>query len=109
MDISTKLDQLELKIRQLASKQERQKLEFEALTKENKQLKNNLDRQQATISALRQKLEVASKGVAAGVVAQPVGEDPSSSPTASELNAAREHIDFCLREIDRCITWLKAQ
>lgn len=106
MDLSKQLDGFELKLRQLASQIDRQRAEKESLVAENNRLKRELDRQSGVVSALKEKLENAALGGG-----EAVSDDPSESangePTPrGELKA---EIDFCLREIDKCIEWLQQQ
>jgi len=102
MDLSKQLDGFELKLRQLASKFDRQRAENEALKAENDQLKNELDRQRGVVSSLREKLEraAATPAVTNGVEAV---------TTTTPQPEIRTQIDHCLREIDKCIEWLQQQ
>lgn len=109
MDLSNQLDSFELKIRQLASKMERQAAEKENLSNENKQLKKELDRQYGVISSLKEKLE---RAVAKSQLPQ-LALSPADKPANLSTNSAekptdyRAEIDFCIQEIDKCIVWLQ--
>lgn len=88
MTPAAQIDGLELKLRQLAAKVERQRAVHEAVVAENENLKRDLDRQRGVVNALKDKLERTQPGGAAS------------------SDEARETIEFCLREIDRCLDWL---
>lgn len=91
------LDGLEIKLRQLTAKADRQRADYERVVAENQQLKGALDRQTGIVHSLKDKLERS----------QPAG-DESAPPTGSAPSAdQRETIEFCLREIDRCLDWLQ--
>lgn len=94
MQLLKRLDGFEIKLRQLASKIERQEAEREALRAENDKLKKELDHQRGTISTLREKLEQTA--------ARPAGEPDPENPAA-----LRNQLDHCLRELDACIEWLE--
>ena len=101
MEPANLIDGLEIKLRQLAAKTERQRAHYEAVLAENEQLKRALDRQQGIVNALRDKLESTQ------------GEAESSAPTAPSTadpalsEERRRTIEFCLQEVDRCIAWLQ--
>ncbi|MEL6140842.1 MAG: hypothetical protein AAFU67_04410 [Bacteroidota bacterium] len=106
MDLSKQLDGFELKLRQLASKLDRQRAENEALHAENDQLKSQLDRQRGVVSSLKEKLEKA----AASAADQPLDTIQASTNLAQKSREEiQEQIDFCLSEIDKCIDWLEQQ
>lgn len=75
------IDGLEIKLRQLAAKSDRQRADYAALVEQNEKLKRELDRQLGVVSALKDKLE------------------------RNQVEPAT--IEFCLQEIDRCIDWLQ--
>jgi predicted nuclease with TOPRIM domain len=99
------LDGLEIKLRQLNAAADRQRADHERVVAENQQLKQALDRQTGIVSSLKDKLE---RG-------QPDDTDPTengttdapSSDTASLSKEQRETIEFCLKEVDRCLDWLQ--
>lgn len=96
MQLNKRLDNFELKLRQLASKFERQEQEKETLSRENRELKKELDRQRGVVSALREKLT------------QTGSTDLSAADAADKMPAAvRNRINECIREIDVCIEWLE--
>jgi len=95
MNLSNKVDSIELKVRQLAVKIERLRNENAALIVENRQLKAELDRQGGTVDALKNKLEKTQR------VGAKNGE---REPEHSEK--LRKQIDQYIQEIDRCIEWL---
>lgn len=106
MSLSIQLDGFELKLRQLASKLERQAAEKESLKAENKQLKTELDRQLGAISSLKEKLARASNLSSATTATADQEKETSTSPTEKEKIIQTE-IDFCIQEIDKCIVWLQ--
>ncbi len=107
MSLSTQLDGFELKLRQLASKLERQAAERESLKAENKQLKTALDRQLGVISALKEKLERTSNlSSNPRTVVEEVAADVRAG-VSEPLKNVQAEIDFCIQEIDKCIIWLQ--
>ena len=93
MSIVDKLESIEIKVRQLALKQERLQRENTALQLENQQLKAGLDKQEATVIALKDKLETAQRTLENRV------EDEQSQQL-------KQLIDQYILEIDKCIEWL---
>lgn len=91
------LDGLEIKLRQLAAKADRQRADYERVVAENQQLKGELDRQTGIVHSLKDKLERSQSGEEKATAAG------GASPSAGQ----RETIEFCLREIDRCLDWLQ--
>ncbi|MBB4080482.1 FtsZ-binding cell division protein ZapB [Lewinella aquimaris] len=91
MQPAAQIDGLEIKLRQLAAKVDRQRAQHEALVTENETLKRELDRQLGIVSSLQGKLDRTPQAA----VAEPADRD-----------AQRETIRFCLQEIDRCLDWL---
>ena len=96
MQLNKRLDNFELKLRQLASKFERQEREKEVLQQENKALKKELDRQHGVVSALREKL-THTQSTDANLIAE--GQDIPA--------AIRTQLEECIRELDSCIEWLE--
>ena len=96
MNLSEKIDNIELKIRQLALKLERFRKENADLTQKNEQLKAELDKQKGTVSALKDKL-TKTQGV---LERQEVNESEHSQQLKQQL-------DQYIREIDKCIEWLQ--
>ncbi len=97
MDLSKRLDSIELKIRQLASKLDRLTQENEQLLAENHQLKTDLDRQQGLVSALKDKLERTQREM----------DERRYEADEPDRASIRQQIDHYLREIDKCIDWLE--
>ena len=95
MTPATQIDGLEIKLRQLAAKVDRQRAQYEATLTENENLKRELDRQLGFVSSLKDKL----------AHSQPSSPEADSTP-AGNGSDQRETIEYCLREIDRCIDWL---
>lgn len=96
MQLNKRLDSFELKLRQLASKIERQEREKANLAKENSDLKRELDRQHGVVSALREKLSHTQQ------------EDQHQPANATQVPAhVRNQLDECIRELDLCIEWLE--
>ncbi len=100
MEPATQIDGLEIKLRQLAAKVDRQRAQHAAVVAENETLKRDLDRQLGVVSSLKDKLARAQQGSAA-----PTGGG-SPAPVASGAPEQRETLRFCLEEIDRCLDWL---
>ncbi|MEM1357465.1 MAG: hypothetical protein AAGF89_04665 [Bacteroidota bacterium] len=90
------LDGLEIKLRQLSAKSDRQRADYERVVAENQQLKRELDRQSGIVNSLKDKLERS----------QPAAENGPEGHSASDQKQ-RETIEFCLAEIDRCLDWLQ--
>ncbi|PHI20525.1 hypothetical protein CEQ90_07170 [Lewinellaceae bacterium SD302] len=102
MQLNRRLDTFELKLRQLASKFERQETEKMKLLKENAELKRELDRQRGVVSSLKERLERAISSDQKTETSEEltrVGEN--------EVVATRAQIDACIVELDRCIEWLE--
>lgn len=95
MKISDKIDHIELKIRYLASKQERLLKENTELKTQNELLKTELDKQRGAVSALKEKLAKTQ------VV---LDRQPEKSP--QEALQLKQQLDQYIREIDKCIEWL---
>lgn len=95
MNLSDRIDSIELKVRQLALKLERFRNENRSLENENKLLKAELDRQKGTVQALKDKLERTQRGISAKT------EENSEQP-----NQLKAQIDQYIKEIDKCIEWL---
>lgn len=87
------IDGLEIKLRQLAAKVDRQRADYADLAAQNESLKRDLDRQLGVVNALKDKLAR--------------NQPESGAATTGPAAAQRETIDFCLREIDRAIDWLQ--
>jgi len=95
MNVAEKLESIELKMRQLALKQERLQRENAALQTENQQLKAGLDKQEATVIALKDKLETVQRSFEDKAV-----EEDEQSQQLKQL------IDQYIIEIDKCMEWL---
>ncbi len=91
------LDGLEIKLRQLTAKVDRQRADYERVIAENQQLKGALDRQTGIVHSLKDKLERSQ-----------LTADAAPASAEEGLNQdQRETVEFCLREIDRCLEWLR--
>jgi predicted RNase H-like nuclease (RuvC/YqgF family) len=90
------LDGLEIKLRQLSAKADRQRADYERTLAENQQLKRELDRQTGIVNSLKDKLERSQLTTGEGAPA----------PSA-DSRQQQETIAYCLREIDRCLDWLQ--
>ncbi len=95
MDFSDKIDNIELKIRQLALKMGRLQEENATLKGENDNLKAEIDRQKGTVDALKDKLSKTQ-----GVLEQ---QREGQTEYSKQL---KQQIDQYISEIDRCIEWL---
>lgn len=103
MQLNQRLNTFELKLRQLASKFERQLAEKKALEQENTTLKRELDRQKGVVSSLKERLEKAlnaTEGEVVETTTQPITD-------SDQVVATRAQIDACIEELDRCIEWLE--
>ena len=100
MDPLELIDGLEIKLRQLAVSRDRQRADYERLVAENQQLKRELDRQTGTITSLKDKLARSRPGSGEAV-------SDASTPSLSAGKADRATVEFCIQEIDRCLTWLQ--
>lgn len=110
MSLSKKLDGFELKLRQLASKFDRQRAENEVLKTENDKLKSELDRQSGVVSSLKEKLERTQRGLHSATAPLVSAADELQTDTRSVDQAkTKAQIDQCLSEIDTCIAWLQQQ
>ena len=95
MNLSERIDNIELKLRQLGLIMERLQGENVALLDENKQLKIELDRQKGTADILKDKLERSQR-----VLSQKQEENSEQS------QQLKDQIDQYIKEIDECIEWL---
>ena len=93
------LDGLEIKLRQLNAAADRQRADYERIAAENQQLKRELDRQTGIVSSLKDKLERSH------LITDEASE--GSGPSVSATDDQRATIEFCIREIDRCLDWLQ--
>jgi predicted nuclease with TOPRIM domain len=103
MEPLNQLDGLEIKLRQLAAKMDRQRAAYEALVAENEQLKRDFDRQLGVVNSLKDKLERSQQQL------ETTGAATTASAPIPAANGQqqREAIDFCIKEIDRCIDWMQ--
>lgn len=95
MNLNEKLESIEIKVRQLALKQERLQRENAALQVENQQLKAGIDKQEAMVIALKDKLETAQRAFE-----QKAEKEDEQSQQLKQL------IDQYILEIDKCMEWL---
>ena len=109
MDLSKRVDSFEIKLRQLASKIDRQRAENVALARENDELKSELDRQRGVVSSLKEKLTRAQQAAGISGISEDAADQSSALPSDNKREEIREQLDYCLREIDKCIQWLQQQ
>jgi len=95
--LSNKLDEIELKLRQLALKVERLENSNRSLLEENQQLKAEMAKGGSKSSDLQLQLAKAQQALA-----QKRADDPEES------KKLRKEIDRYIKEIDQCIEWLNA-
>ncbi|HMO41548.1 MAG TPA: hypothetical protein PKC76_19035 [Saprospiraceae bacterium] len=95
MNINEQIEGIEIKVRQVALKLERLQRENATLIAENQQLKTDMDKQEAMIIALKNKLETAQSAME-----QRADEETEHSRQQKQL------IDQYIQEIDKCIEWL---
>ncbi|NRB51503.1 MAG: hypothetical protein HRU41_27775 [Saprospiraceae bacterium] len=95
MQVTEKIDNIELKIRQLAQKVDRLNEENNSLKAENERLKTDLDKQKGAVLTLKNKLDK-TQGM---LDTQHVSETADSEQLKKQL-------DQYIKEIDKCIEWL---
>jgi regulator of replication initiation timing len=95
MNLSDRLESIEIKVRQLALKQERLQRENAALQVENQLLKAGIDKQEAMVIALKDKLETAQRAFE-----QKAEKEDEQSQQLKQL------INQYILEIDKCMEWL---
>ena len=105
MTPASQLDGIELKLRQLAAKVERQRARYDAVVAENERLQRELDRQTGVVTSLEDKLAQTTSTTPARATVTAVPAAPPSVDSADRTEE-RETIAFCLEEIDRCLDWL---
>jgi CII-binding regulator of phage lambda lysogenization HflD len=96
------LDGLEIKLRQLSAAADRQRADYERVVTENQQLKQALDRQTGIVHSLKDKLQRNQPDEEA--IDETV---PTVSGKMDISQQQRETIEFCLKEVDRCLDWLQ--
>ncbi len=97
MNLSERIDSIELKIRELAFKLERLKKENAVLREENQELKAEAERlREQSAEAFNDNLNQKSR------------PEPEAQPLAEpeQSEKLREQIDQYIQEIDKCIEWL---
>jgi len=95
MQVSEKIDNIELKIRQLSQKMDRLNEENNNLKAENERLKTDLDKQKGAVQTLKNKLDKTQ-----GMLDTQHVNEPAHS---EEL---KKQLDQYIKEIDKCIEWL---
>lgn len=95
MNLTEQIEGIEIKVRQLALKLDRLQRENADLQDKNKHLKAGMEKQEAMISALKDKLQQAQSALN-----QKGEEEQEHSKELKEL------IDHYILEIDKCIGWL---
>ena len=95
MQVSEKIDTIELKIRQLSLKMDRLNEENSNLKTENERLKTDLDKQKGVVMTLKDKVDK-TQGM---LDTQHVDESEHSKQL-------KEQLDQYIKEIDNCIEWL---
>ena len=102
MTPATQLDGIELKLRQLTAKVERQRAQYRSVVADNERLQGELDRQQGLVTALQDKLAQATFTTTSQSAPAPAAAATPPTDTTEQ----RETIAYCLEEIDRCLDWL---
>ncbi|MFM9947774.1 MAG: hypothetical protein ACKV1O_07555 [Saprospiraceae bacterium] len=92
MELSSKIDGIDLKVRQLALKLEQLQRDHALLLQENEQLKTETTRYREVAATLKNKLGTTQQAM------EMKGEE-----TTEKL---RQQIDLYIGEIDKCIEWL---
>ena len=107
MTPATQLDGIELKLRQLHAKVDRQRAQYQSVVADNERLQRELDRQQGLVTSLRDKLAQATPSSKPAATTKVPAVAPAAPPTTPvDTTAQRETIAYCLQEIDRCLDWL---
>ena len=96
MELSNKLDQIELKLRQLALKIERLEKAKTTLLEENEALKTKLKKGDSKTLSLEQKLRKTHE-----VLESKRTNDPGRT------QKVRKELERYIKEIDKCIEWLE--
>ena len=97
-NISNKLDQIELKVRQLALKIERLEKTNANLLEENEQLKLVAQKGNSKLSNLEERLKKTQ-----AVVESKRKEEPDNT------KRVRRELERYIKEIDKCIEWLSKE
>lgn len=95
MNISERLESIELKIRQLALKLRQLTRENSALREENQQLQTTLRQRDETLAELRNQLQNVNLTL-----------DEQRQGDTVQTEKFKEQVDHYIQEIDRCIAWL---
>lgn len=98
MNLLERIDNIELKVRQLAQRLERTKRENTDLQLENESLKAELDRQHGITKVLNDKLEQAQRAL---------GSTQEEQPEHAEQ--LKHQLDQYIEELNKCIAWLHKQ
>lgn len=98
MNLLERIDNIELKVRQLAQRLERTKRENTDLQLENKSLQAELDRQHGITKVLNDKLEQAQRAL---------GSTQEEQPEHAEQ--LKHQLDQYIEELNKCIAWLHKQ
>ena len=94
-----KLNNIELKVKQLALNVERLRAENDGLRRDNEVLNREIDRiQKDTVLPIQEQLEKTQR-----LVDEQRGRDPE------KLQKLRADLDQYIQEIDTCIAWLERQ
>ncbi|MDZ4680599.1 MAG: hypothetical protein SH848_09145 [Saprospiraceae bacterium] len=92
MELSSKIDGIDLKVRQLALKLEQLQRDHALLLQENEQLKAETTRYREVVATLKNKLGTTQQAM------ETRGEESTEK--------LRQQIDLYIGEIDKCIEWL---
>ena len=91
MQVTEKIDNIELKIRQLAQKMDRLNEENNTLKAENERLKTDLDKQKGAVQTLKK-----TQGML----------DTQHVSKSADSEQLKKQLDQYIKEIDKCIEWL---
>ena len=94
--LSDKLESIELKLRQLALKMEQLQNNNAQLLEENKNLRKNLSKQDNAVGLLEDNLQKSQ-----------INLEKVAEPKAPHTKRTKKDIERYIREIDKCIEWLK--
>lgn len=98
MNITERIDSMELKVRQLVQKLERLQRDNTALKEENRTLKAELDRQTGAVEALTYKLEQSQQAL-----------NTKRKPQPEDSEKLQQQLEQYIEEINKCIDWLHQQ
>ena len=98
MNFLERIDNIELKVRQLVQRMARLRQENAGLKEENQKLKADLDRQRGAVSALTHKLEQTQRSL-----------DTQREGQPEQSDQLKQQLETYIEEINACMEWLHKQ